>query len=1052
MQSDIPQLFTNDTAPVVSFSFVSPLDTGGGVQYLWDNATGLSNLQTDSLNVTQDGSVTGNYRTRYYLTVTSPQDSPNPSSDWYDSGSGITESVTSPASGPAGTQYVCTGWSGSGSVPVSGSASSVTFTISAPSAITWNWKTQYYLTVTSAYDSPSPLGGWFDSGYGITESVTSPVSGGSGVQYVCTGWTGTGSVPASGSGLSSSFTINSASAITWNWKTQYQVIFDQTGVGGDFSGTILQVDTFDYATSNLPVSSWWDSGSSHSFSFASPLAVGSKQYAWSSTSGLSTLKTGTLTAATSGSVIGNYVIQNQVTFDQVGVSSDFAGTVVIIDSASYSKTQLPVSFPWTIGSMHSFAFQSPLNMGVNFKQYLWTSTTGLSSQQSDSIIVATYGNIVGTYKTQYYLTVTTLYDSPTYRSGWYDSASLITESVTSPTSYGSGVQRICTGWTGTGDVPSSGTGTSIVFTLNDASTITWNWKTQYYLTVTSSNGSPSPLSGWFDSGSSITESINSPIAVGTGTQYACTGWSGTGDAPSSGSTTSTTFTVNSPSGITWNWKTQYQLVLSTNFGTTSPSGTSWFPAGSNVMISASPPSTVSGERYVLNGWTGSGTGSFTGSTASPTITMNGPINEIASLTHQYSLTVSSSQGTPAPNSEWVNIGTQINETLLGSPSAGSTGTQYVCTGWSGTGSVPASGSTVSVSFTINVPSSITWNWKTQYQLTVSSAHSSATGGGWYDSGSTAHATLGGAETVSDSPGIQYVFVDWTGDASGSDLNSSSIIMNAPKTATAEWKTQYYLTVTSAYSTPSGAGWYDSGSVTYAHLDNGTNSETSDIRHVFIGWSGDASGTVYSQSNGITMNGPKTATADWTVARYALTILSPYGSVGGSTNPSAGVYPKNESSPVEVTANPDVGYTFEYWVLDDQNVTGNPTSVSMNTDHTLTPVFQLLNFTLTILPSNNGTTNPATGTYSYSYGTNVTITASPSAGYEFDHWIFDGAIVSTNPIDITIKENHTLQPFFQAAPSAPLISPQLTMYLTIFAIAAAAFLVAFVIFVIIERRR
>ena len=1129
--SALPMPFSWDLDSVHSFSFASPLNEGGGVQYVWDSTMGLSTVKSGSLTVTESGSVTGNYKTQYYLTVTSAQDSPNPSSGWFDSGteitesvtsptpgptgtqyictgwigtgtvpasgtgtsvtftitetssivwswntqyyltvtsaydspsplsgwfdsgSYITESVTSPASGPAGTQYVCTGWLGSGSVPSSGSASSVAFTISEPSSVVWNWKTQFFLTVTSAYDSPSPVSGWFDSGSGITESVTSPVSGGSGIQYVCTGWTGTGSAPGSGSGSSVTFTIDAASAITWNWKAQYQVTFDQTGVGVDFAGTVVSVDSVNYAVTGLPVSFWWDGGSSHSFSFASPLVVGSKQYAWSSTSGLSTLPSDTLTATASGSVVGNYMVQNQVSFDKVGVSSDFAGTVITIDSVSYSRTQLPVSFSWTIGSIHNFAFTSPLTVGANSKQYVWTSTAGLSSLQSGSITVTAFGSIVGNYKTQYYLAVTSPYDSPSPLSGWFDSGSQITDSVTSPMSGGSGIQRVCTGWTGTGNVPTSGTGTSVAFTLNGPSTITWNWKTRCYLTVTSSNGSPNPVSGWFDAGSSVTESINSPIPAGSGTQYACIGWTGTGNVPSSGSSTSTTFTISSPSSITWNWQAQYQLALSTDFGTTSPSGTNWYGVGTNVTISASPPSTATGERYAWNGWTGSGTGSFSGSTASATVTVNGPINETSSWTHQYRLTVSSDHGTPIPNSEWVNDGTQINETLAGSPSAGPVGTQYVCTGWSGTGSVPSSGFTASIDFTINAPSTITWNWKTQYQLTVSSAHSSTTGAGWYDGGSTAYATVTD-ETVSDSLGTQYVFIDWTGDASGSGLNSS-IIMNAPKTATADWKTQYYLTVTSAYSTPSGSGWYDSGSVAYAHLDNGTDSAAGDTQYIFTDWSGDASGTVYSQSNGITMNGPKTATADWTVARHALTILPPYGSLGGSTSPSAGVYPKNDSSPVTVTATADTGYSFTYWVLDGRNVTDNPINVPMTADHTVVPVFQLLNFTLTILPSNNGTTTLAAGTYSYSYGTNVTVTASPNAGYEFNHWILDSTIVTSNPINVTINENHTLQPFFQTAPSPPLsspLSPQLTMYLTIFAIVAAALLVAFAIFVIIERRR
>ncbi|MGA2768620.1 MAG: hypothetical protein ABSF24_09955 [Candidatus Bathyarchaeia archaeon] len=160
------------------------------------------------------------------LTVSSDYDNPNPpvGPNTYNDNDSVTCSVTSPTPGPLGIQYVCTGWSGSGSVPPSGTDSSVTFTITMDSSITWNWKTQYYLTVTSPYDSPSPASGWYDSGSGITESVTSPVSGGSGTQYVCTGWTGTGDVPPSGIVTSVDFTITQPSSMTWNWKTQYLLI------------------------------------------------------------------------------------------------------------------------------------------------------------------------------------------------------------------------------------------------------------------------------------------------------------------------------------------------------------------------------------------------------------------------------------------------------------------------------------------------------------------------------------------------------------------------------------------------------------------------------------------------------------------------------------------------------------------------------------------------------------------------------------------------------------------------------------------------------------
>jgi hypothetical protein len=719
-----------DSGSGITESVTSPVSGGSGTQYVctgWigtGSVPGSGSASSATFTMGAPSNITWNWKTQYYLTVSSPYGSPSPLSGWFDSNSGITESVTSPVSGGSGTQYVCTGWIGTGSVPGSGSASSATFTMGAPSNITWNWKTQYYLTVSSPYGSPSPLSGWFDSNSGITESVTSPVSGGSGTQYVCTGWAGTGSIPASGSALSVTFTIGAASNITWAWKTQYRVTFDQTGVGSDFVGTVVSVDDAEYSVTGLPVSFWWDSDSGHGFSFASPL-VGSKQCVWSSTSGLSGLQGGTLIVTAPGSIVGNYVVQTQITFDQVGVNSDFAGTVIIIDSTNYSKAQLPVSFSWSLGTTHNFTFQSPLIVGASTEQYVWTSTTGsLSSEQSDSITVATYGSIIGNYKTQYYLTVSSPYDSPSPASGWFDSGSGITESVTSPVSGGSGTQYVCTGWSGTGSVPGSGSASSVAFAINTASTITWTWKTRYCLTVSSPYDSPSPASGWFDASSSITASVTSPVSGSTGTRYVCTGWTGTGSVQASGFGLSVTFTIGSASNITWIWKTQYYL------------------------------------------------------------------------------TVTSPYGSPSPLSGWFDSGSGITESVT-SPVSGGSGTQYVCTGWSGTGSVPASGATSSVTFTIGAASSITWAWKTQYTVTFdnsgldSSASSTVvTVNGnpvacgllpyaiWADSGASVKYSYGNVS--SSTPGTTFILIGVTGPLSPMTISTSTTVIG-------NYKTQYHLT-------------------------------------------------------------------------------------------------------------------------------------------------------------------------------------------------------------------------------------------------------------------
>jgi hypothetical protein len=66
----------------------------------------------------------------------------------------------------------------------------------------------------------------------------------------------------------------------------------------------------------LPSANWLDSGSQHSFAFASLLIVDeSRSYAWSSTAGLSMLRESSLTINESGNIIGGYNYQVRIITD-----------------------------------------------------------------------------------------------------------------------------------------------------------------------------------------------------------------------------------------------------------------------------------------------------------------------------------------------------------------------------------------------------------------------------------------------------------------------------------------------------------------------------------------------------------------------------------------------------------------------------------------------------------------------------------------------------------------------------------------------------------------
>lgn len=79
------------------------------------------------------------------------------------------------------------------------------------------------------------------------------------------------------------------------------------------------------------------------------------------------------------------------------------------------------------------------------------------------------------------------------------------------------------------------------------------------------------------------------------------------------------------------------------------------------------------------------------------------------------------------------------------------------------------------------------------------------------------------------------------------------------------------------------------------------------------------------------------------------------------------------------------------------------------------------YTLTITATAGGTTSPSPGSYKYTPGEVVVVTATPdNTGYIFDHWELNGDNVgATNPISVTMDNGHTLHAvFIYGGPGVP----------------------------------
>jgi uncharacterized membrane protein len=959
--SQLPYGFWVDSGGSVTYSFSSPVSSSTpNKQFRLDTVSGPSSPITVSGATTATGNYIVQYRVTFAQTgldstatgtvVTIDGNAKTygnlPFSMWVDSGGSVTYSYSSIVSSSVpGKQFRLN--------TVSGPTSPITVT--GPTTVTGNYVTQYLVTFTqTGLDSTAtgtvvtvngntkefadlPFALWVDSGSSVTYSYSNVSSSTTGKRFILTGV----------SGPSSPITVTNSATVTGNYKTQYKVTFDQSGVGSDFVGTVVTVDSVNYSVAGLPVDFWWDQGTNHNFAFASPLTVNaSKQYAWSSTSGLSTLQSGTLTISVSGSVTGNYIVQNCVTFDQVGASSDFTSTVVTVDGTPYGVSALPVSFYWQLGTVHNFAFQSPLVVTANSKQYVWTSTTGLSTLQNGSINVTSFGSIVGHYKTQYYLNVTTNptgLNSPS-GSGWYDDG---TYAPISTEQYVPGGSRWrFAGWT-TGDMseitdPSSPSTTVFV---DMGKTVTVNYIHQYLITfahtglasdasgtVVTVNGTAVTYSGlpyslWVDVGGIVNYSYGATVSsTMSGKQFSLTGVTG----PSS------PITVNADTNVTGNYKIQYYLTVTSPYATAGGQG--WYDSGATAYatLNTGTADHGNGTRHVFTNWNGDASG--TNYAQSNPITMNAAKTAVAQWKTQHCVTFthsgldSSATGTVVtvnsvaktygdlPYALWVDAGASATY-AYSNVSSSTTGKRFILTGVTG----PAS------PITVTGPLTVTGNYKTQHQITFNQSGVSSDFTGtvvtvdstgyafgvlpasfWWDNGSS-HTFAFQSPLVVTANAKQYI---WTSTTGLSTLQSGSLTVSGSGSVTGNYGTQYYLTVASPYGVTGGQGWYDSDATAHATLDVGSVDHGNGTRHVFTNWNGDATGTNYASSDPIAMNGPKTAIARWK-AQHTVTFTH-----SGLDSSASGTVVNVNSTPVTYGQLPYI-----IWVDSGSSVTYSYSNVS-----------------------------------------------------------------------------------------------------------------------------
>ena len=120
-------------------------------------------------------------------------------------------------------------------------------------------------------------------------------------------------------------------------------------------------------------------------------------------------------------------------------------------------------------------------------------------------------------------------------------------------------------------------------------------------------------------GSSHAIGAASTQSGGTGTQYVWTAWSDAGAI-------SHAVVPVAATNYTVTFATQYFLTMNAGAGGSVGPGGMWTNSGANVSISA-----TASNGYTFSGWTGSGSGSYSGGSNPASVTMGGPITQVAAF-------------------------------------------------------------------------------------------------------------------------------------------------------------------------------------------------------------------------------------------------------------------------------------------------------------------------------------------------------------------------------------------------------------------------------------
>ncbi|MBN1755599.1 hypothetical protein JW877_05230 [bacterium] len=789
-------------------------------------------------------------------------DSPDPDFGihWFETETEIVGSIR-----PADGDYRCIGYDGSGSLP-DGPGSGFTFTIEAPSQVTWLWAHRSEVESLIVYSdhgtcvppgSPDGIVNWFLTGTPITAWTTLLSPGIDGERFICTGWTGTGPVPRSGSTNTVDIVMDSSGTLTWEWKTQFRLVinnpygcddpFPDAGEHWYDEGTIINCHTEDIDTiapdSIMYCIGFTGTGRSldgtdttrldFSFELMDPVEI---TWLWES-----------------------YLVP-LIIFSEHGEPSPAGTTYYIPGTEITALVNSPAYDPVIDGTRYlSTGFtgtgSAPPSGAVNYVNFIIHDTTTITWhwQTQHRLVIECWSYFPGD---------TNIYGNPVPAPGdhWYDEGTYIRGSVTNPDPFVD--TMVCVGFVGTGAALPSSPQSEFELDLTEPSSVTWLWYPMSMcarLTVISAYDHPHPYGvTWWLLGNTVDASVDSIVYSG-GRMIVCMGYHGTGSIDSAGTDNNVSFEIWEETYLIWDWSENLIFTVNNPRGyglPDPPAGSYSYPTGSYVSgeMGRNPDwDPILSDSFYCLGFYGSGNLP----PVSPQTDFSFMITINSSLTWRWApsesvaaLDVYTDYGSPTPygRTYWLigsTVNAQVEEFVNLTP-----GVRAYCTGWLGTGDVRPDGDNNSMTFEIWRNSSIRWQWEIQYSFVIQNE-------GGYDTPVPPASTYWYPEStlvegyITDNPAgprdtMYCIGYEGTGSAPPrSHQTDFSFYLMEPSTLTWLWAGESsvrQLIVISEHDNPMpyGTTYWLIGEYVFAQVDSVSEFEDSSSGYFCTGWLGTGS--------------------------------------------------------------------------------------------------------------------------------------------------------------------------------------------------------------------